>query len=173
MVVAGHLRPVKDPFRAAQAVRNLPDDSRLCITHLGAALSAGMKQRADLEMRRNSRYRWLGDVPHWRSRQLIARGRALVLSSKMEGGASVIAEAIVNRTPVIASDVSGNRGMLGDEYPGFFPCGDTLALRAMLLRVEHEAVFRKELQRQMKARTRNHWAATEQRNWRKLIAEIG
>ncbi|MDG2383657.1 MAG: selenoneine biosynthesis selenosugar synthase SenB [Pirellulaceae bacterium] len=172
VVISGHLRPVKDPFRAAYAVRHLPIDSRLCITHLGAALSAEMRRRADLEMLRNTRYRWWGNVPHWRSRQLIARGRALVLSSRMEGGASVIAESIVNRTPVIASDISGNRGMLGADYPGLFACGNTLELRSMLWKVEQDVSFRNELRRRVTARLPNHSPMTEQRSWRKLISEL-
>src|SRR5262249_19094571 len=37
--VLGHLRPVKDPFRTAMAVRRLPATSRIRVLHVGAALS--------------------------------------------------------------------------------------------------------------------------------------
>ena len=42
--VCGHLRPVKDPFRAALAARKLPAESRIRITQIGAALTDSMKQ---------------------------------------------------------------------------------------------------------------------------------
>ena len=44
----GHLRPVKDPFRAAFAARLLPDASRIRVTHIGAALTAGMADAASI-----------------------------------------------------------------------------------------------------------------------------
>src|SRR5207245_3697077 len=37
--VLGHLRPVKDPFRAALAARLLPASSRVRVLHIGKALT--------------------------------------------------------------------------------------------------------------------------------------
>ena len=37
--VIGHLRPVKDPFRAAKAARLLPASSRIRILHIGSAMT--------------------------------------------------------------------------------------------------------------------------------------
>lgn len=71
--VVGHLREVKDPFRAAEAARLLPATSRAQIIHLGAALDEAMAARARQEMQDNPRYRWLGEQPRWRVRQLIAQ----------------------------------------------------------------------------------------------------
>lgn len=65
----------------------------------------------------------------------------MVLSSLQEGGANVISEAVVSSLPVIASDISGTRGLLGPDYPGYFPTGDDAALAAMLLRAEEEPAF--------------------------------
>ena len=45
--IVGHLRPVKDPFRAAIAARQLPEESRIRIYHLGAALSDSMRRSAE------------------------------------------------------------------------------------------------------------------------------
>ena len=84
--VVGHLRPVKDPFRAAEASRLLPPRSRVRVRHSGAALSDDMAVRAQREQRENRRYRWLGELPRWRAVREIARSRALVLTSEMEGG---------------------------------------------------------------------------------------
>ena len=172
VVVSGHLRAVKDPFRAARAVRDVPPDSRLRVHHLGRALSDAMARMATREMQINDRYRWLGEVPHWQSRRMIARGSVLVLSSKMEGGASVVAEAVVNRTPVIASRISGTRGMLGDAYPGFFPLGDTLALRDLLLRFESDRDFAAELRRWCNRCAKQFSVHRERQNLRQLVREF-
>ncbi len=143
--VLGHLRPVKDPFRTAMASRQLPADSKIQIVHLGAALSESMEKRARQEMRRNPRYTWLGEFPKWKAMQRLARSRLLVVSSRMEGGANVVSEAAALRVPVLASHISGSIGLLGHEYPGYFPVGDTNALASLLLRVESERTFAKEL----------------------------
>jgi hypothetical protein len=38
----------------------------------------------------------------------------------MEGGANVLIEAVTSGVPVLGSDIAGNRGMLGADYPGWF-----------------------------------------------------
>ena len=172
VVVAGHLRPVKDPFRTAYAVRQLPASSSIKVTHVGAALSDRMREMAEAEMDRNTRYRWVGEQTHGRTRRLIARARLLVLSSRMEGGASVIAEALVNGTPVIASDISGNRGMLGDRFPALFPLADTRALRELLVRFEADREFAREIRRWCRDLAPQHAPRNEVRCWKELLAEI-
>jgi putative glycosyltransferase (TIGR04348 family) len=139
--VLGHLRPVKDPFRAAMAVRRLPAESRLRVVHLGAALSDSMRVRAEAEVERNERYEWRGEQPRWKSLRVLARSRLLVLSSRLEGGANVVSEAIACGVPVITSRIRGSLGILGDDYPGTYPVGDTAALRRLLLRAETDAAF--------------------------------
>ena len=99
--VVGHLRPVKDPFRTALATRRLPPESQISVSHLGAALDPGMARRARDEMLRNPRYHWLGDLPHAQALRVLARSRLLVNSSKMEGGANAICEALACRVPVL------------------------------------------------------------------------
>lgn len=47
--VSGHLRTLKDPFRAAYAARLLPRDSRIVITHIGGALTTRMQTLAKKE----------------------------------------------------------------------------------------------------------------------------
>jgi glycosyltransferase involved in cell wall biosynthesis len=163
---------VKDPFRAARAVRDLPPESRIQVHHVGRALTGAMAKAARRESEINARYQWLGEVPHWQSRRLIARARVLVLSSKMEGGASVVAEAVVNRTPVIASRISGTRGMLGDDYPGFFSCGDTTALRDLLLRFESVRPFASQLRRWCDGRRAQFSQQRERRSLRQLVNEL-
>ena len=49
VLLLGHLRPVKDPFRAALAARSLPHSSRIRVLQAGKALSASMADRARAE----------------------------------------------------------------------------------------------------------------------------
>ena len=139
--VVGHLRPVKDPFRTAMAVRALPSSSRVRVLHAGKALSEGMARRAASETKRNPRYRWLGLLSAARTRTLLARCDLLVLSSKHEGGANIISEAVASDLPLLASRIDGNIGLLGGRYPGYFPAGDTRALTRLLERAETDPEF--------------------------------
>lgn len=145
VAIVGHLRAVKDPFRAALATRMLPRASRVRLLHAGTAMDKRMEARARAEEQRNPRYRWLGGIPRWRARRLIASSRLVVLSSRMEGGANVISEAVVDRVPVLASRIPGSVGLLGADYPGYFPAGDTRGLRDLLWRAETDAGFYREL----------------------------
>ncbi len=170
--VLGHLRPVKDPFRTALAVRRLPSSSRVVVTHAGAALSDSMRRRAEAEMAANSRYSWLGDIPRWKARRLLARSRLLVLTSKMEGGANVISEAIADTVPLLASHISGSIGLLGEDYPGYFPVGDTEALRCLLRRAETDAGFYRRLCDHVRRLRPMVAPARERKALRVLLAEV-
>jgi glycosyltransferase involved in cell wall biosynthesis len=46
----------------------------------------------------------------------------------MEGGAHVVMEAVRSGTPVLASHIDGNVGMLGSQYSGYFEAGNAMAL---------------------------------------------
>lgn len=141
MVVAGHLREEKDPLRPAMAVRNLPSDSRLKVDQYGKAHKPEWAEVAQAEMAMNPRYQWHGEVEHRVIQDAYRRARLLVLPSRMEGGANVISEAVVAGLPVIASKISGSIGLLGPDYPGYYPVEDHQALQKMLLRAENDEVF--------------------------------
>ena len=143
--VIGHLRAEKDPFRAALAVRQLPDSSNMRVIHLGKATTADFAKRARMEMAKNARYQWLGEVPGWRVRREFVKAHAMVISSLQEGGANVVSEAIVAGVPVIASNIAGNRGLLGKDYPGYYAVGETGALANLLHRAETDPRFLKTL----------------------------
>ncbi|NQV82218.1 MAG: TIGR04348 family glycosyltransferase [Rhodospirillales bacterium] len=145
--VIGHLRDEKDPFRTALAARRLAANSRLRVFHLGKAHTPNFAQQAADEMAVNPRYRWLGEVPGWRVRREFAKTRLMVISSNQEGGANVISEAVVAGVPIIASDIAGNSGLLGQDYPGYYPVGDEAALARLLERAETEPAFLATLQR--------------------------
>jgi len=152
VAVIGHLREEKDPFRAAAALALLPPDADVEVVQLGAALAPGMRREATRWMAREPRYRWLGSVPHARALAWLAKSHLLVVSSRMEGGANVIAEAARIGTPVLASRVPGNVGMLGRDYAGYFPLGDERALAKLLQRAASEPDYRPRLRRALRAR---------------------
>ncbi|HKW98711.1 MAG TPA: selenoneine biosynthesis selenosugar synthase SenB [Bryobacteraceae bacterium] len=170
--VAGHLRTVKDPFRAAYAVRRLPGSSRIRVLHAGRAMTKAMEQKARAEQARNPRYTWLGPLSAQRTRRLIAQSRLMVISSRMEGGANVISEAVVDGVPVLASRIPGSVGLLGKDYIGYFPVGDTEALAELLHRAENDSAFYRRL-RQHCAHLKPLFRPQEERErWRKLLSEI-
>jgi len=161
VAVIGHLREEKDPFRAAAALAYLPRDAGVEVVQLGAALAPGMEREAQRWMAREPRYRWLGSVAHARALAWLAKSHLLVVSSSMEGGANVIAEAARIGTPVLASRVSGNLGMLGRDYPGFFPLGDERALAKLLLHTASDSGYHARLGRALRARRRLFAPAAE------------
>ncbi|NEU10819.1 TIGR04348 family glycosyltransferase [Methylobacterium sp. BTF04] len=169
VLVVGHLREEKDPFRAAAAARRLPATSRIRITHLGGAHDDTWAAQARSEMEANPRYKWLGDVPGAMVRRLLNRARLMVLSSRQEGGANVISEAVVAGLPVISSDIPGSVGLLGPAYPGYFPVEDDAALAALLLRAEQEADFLDSLQRACAARAPLFEPSTERETLLQVI----
>jgi len=145
--VIGHLRKEKDPMRTAYAVRHLPQQSRIEILHVGRALEEKLGQIARREAARNPHYRWIGEIPHWRARKILARSHLTVISSRMEGSSNVLCEALASSVPVVASKIPGIVGTLGANYPGYFSVGKTDQLRGLLLRAESDATFYGSLRR--------------------------
>ena len=131
-VMVGHLREEKSPqtlFEAAQLLRERHD---IHIDHIGEALDPALGAQARATMAACPHYRWLGGLAHEATRRHIQRAHLLIHASRMEGGAHVLMEAICSGTPVLASRIPGNVGMLGPDYPGYFPCGDAAALAQLL-----------------------------------------
>ena len=172
VAVIGHLRPVKDPFRTAMAARKLPASSRIRVVHIGAALSVAMAERARAEMQRNPRYQWVGELSWPQTMRRLARARLLVLSSRLEGGANVISEAIAVGTPIIASHISGSIGLLGEDYPGYFEVGDTASLRTLLQRAESDASVYRELRQTGRRLLPLVRPRRERDDWEQLLGEF-
>ncbi|MBX3666218.1 MAG: TIGR04348 family glycosyltransferase [Burkholderiales bacterium] len=169
IVVSGHLREEKDPFRGAEALGHLPAESRIRITHIGGARDPAMAATARRWMKRESRYQWLDELPRPQALATLARARAMLISSRMEGGANVVSEALTAGVPVIASRIPGNIGLLGGRYRGYYPVGDARALAALLRRVETDADFLAGLRRQCAARRKLISATAEKRALRRLL----
>jgi putative glycosyltransferase (TIGR04348 family) len=170
--VIGHLRDVKDPLRAAEAARLLPPASRIRVVQIGRAYSAEWAAKARAEMAANPRYLWRDDVPRAAVQRLLRRSHAMVLSSRSEGGANVISEAVVVGVPILASRMDGNVGLLGSDYPGYFPVGDTKALARLLQRIESDPRFVATLRRAIARRAPLFRPERETAAWRRLLAEL-
>ncbi len=133
-VMVGHLREEKSPQTLFAAARLLMDEPSLLIDHIGDGLDPALGEAARATAAACPHYRWLGGLTHEATRRRIQRAHVLVHSSRMEGGAHVIMEAIRSGTPVLASRIAGNLGMLGEDYAGYFEWGDAAALATLLLR---------------------------------------
>jgi len=151
VIMVGHLRDEKDPatFMRAAALMTGHD---VRMTHVGGATESSLGRQAELTQDAFSFYRWLGNLPHASTRQLLKNSDLMVIASKMEGGANVIIEAVTSGVPVLASDISGNRGMLGEDYAGYFPVGDSVALARLIERARADASFLAQLRTQCAAR---------------------
>jgi putative glycosyltransferase (TIGR04348 family) len=172
IAVIGHLREVKDPLRAAAAARLLPAESRVRIVQLGRAYTPDWAAKAKAEMAANPRYVWRGDVPRAVVQRTLVRSHAMVLSSLSEGGANVISEAAVAGVPVLASRMDGNIGLLGGDYPGYFPVGDTRALARLIGRFERDPHFLRRLHCAMARRAPLFHPSRERAAWRRLLRSL-
>jgi glycosyltransferase involved in cell wall biosynthesis len=65
----------------------------------------------------------------------------MVISSRMEGGANVVCEALRIGAPVLASRIPGNVGLLGAGYAGYFPLEDERALAGLVERAASDRRF--------------------------------
>ncbi len=146
-VVVGHLRAEKSPLTAMRAAEQLAASERRAarvpieIVHIGNALDARIAAQARATAARCPRYRWLGGRPHSATRKAISGAHVLLHPSLLEGGAQVVIEAIMGGTPVIASRIDGNVGLLGRDYPGYFPVGNVAACARLLRRAAREQSF--------------------------------
>jgi putative glycosyltransferase (TIGR04348 family) len=171
IAVVGHLRSEKDPLRTAVALSHL-QDSHIQIVQIGGALDPALGEEAKRWMEREPRYRWLGSLPHGRTLGWIARSHVLVVSSVMEGGANVIAEAVRIGTPVLASRVSGNVGMLGARYPGYYPLHDDQALARLIARAADDERFYGRLKRSLQDRRKLFAPSAERSALARVLREV-
>ena len=134
-VMVGHLRDEKDPRTLFSAARLLSQADGVLIDHIGQPLDAALGEAAQATAAACPHYRWLGGLPHAATRQRMQRAHVLVHTSRMEGGAHVVMEAVCSGTPVLASRIDGNVGLLGADYSGYFEPGDAAGLSGLLRQV--------------------------------------
>lgn len=169
--IIGHLRDEKDSLLTAKAVRMLPESSKIRVHHYGKAHTEEWAEKARLEMTNNKRYTWFGEVAHWKVRQALSKCNLMVLSSKMEGGPNSLSEAVVTGVPVITTDIDGCKGVLGEEYQGYFPVGDRKTLRDLLIKAESDPIYLNELENYVLTIASQLSPEVEKERWKKLMSE--
>ncbi|MCK9382402.1 MAG: TIGR04348 family glycosyltransferase [Sulfuritalea sp.] len=147
LALVGHQRPEKDPLTAVRALLSLPSDLPVRLFHVGGALDAELARQVAQLGAQDGRYHWLGALSQPATRQRIKRCHLLLLPSLMEGGANVLIEAVTSSVPVLGSDIPGNRGMLGADYPGWFPAGDAQRLAQLILAAARDPQYYANLSR--------------------------
>ena len=170
--MVGHLRDEKDPLTYVRAAARLAGRADMALDHIGGALDAALEQAVVDAAKHQANYRWLGSLAHDRTRQRIQRAHVLVHASTLEGGAHVILEAVQSGTPVLASLIDGNVGMLGGAYAGYFEVGDDAGLAELLMRCREEPGFLDLLRHQCDARSTLFEPQREQVLLRGLISGL-
>jgi putative glycosyltransferase (TIGR04348 family) len=150
-LMVGHLRDEKDPLTFMRAAER-PFEAGVHFEQIGMALESRFAEAAHCTGRSAAHYRWLGGLSRPSTRQHIRRAHVLVNCSHMEGGAQVILEAVQSGTPVLASRISGNIGMLGADYAGYFEPGDDARLAELVRQCAADADFLARLQSQCSQR---------------------
>ena len=151
-VMVGHLREEKAPQTYFEAVRRLTSRRDILLDHIGDALDPALGLEAQALQQSCPHYRWLGALPHETVRGRIQSAHVLVHTSRMEGGAHVLMEAICSGTPVLATRISGNVGMLGADYGGYFEPGDAEGLAQLIERCREQPAILQSLSDQCAAR---------------------
>lgn len=170
-VLVAHLRDEKDPATAFAAWRLLPHKLPATLAIIGAALDPALGRAARDLAASDRRVEWLGPRAHAWTRQAIKRAHLLIVPSRMEGGANVVVEAITAGTAVLGSRMSGNVGMLSDDYTGYFDVGDAAGLAALLTRAWRDPEFRRQLDAQCRRRAPLFAPAAEARGLAATITE--
>ena len=171
-VMVGHLREEKSPQTYFDAVRRLAHRPDILFDHVGAALDPTLGSQAMALMATCPRYRWLGGLTHTEARRRIQAAHVLVHPSRIEGGAHAVIEAIRSGTPVLASRIDGNVGLLGENYGGYFAAGDGEGLANMLRRLRDEPAELAGLQEQCSARSELFSPARESASLHALVRDL-
>ena len=169
VVSVGHLRDEKDPATFMRAARRLRERSDIRLGQIGDALDPALGAAAERTQADCPNYRWLGGLPRAAARQHMRRAQLLVNTSRMEGGAQVILEAVQSGTAVLASRIAGNVGMLGAGHMGLFELGDDAALARLVARARDEPAWLAALRAETLARSPLFEPAEEQRRLNHLI----
>ena len=171
-LMVGHLREEKWPETYFEAARLLALQHDIYLDHIGAPLDPLLGHQARALMDAQPRYRWLGARPHAEVRARIQRAHVLVHCSRMEGGAHVVMEAVRSGTPVLASRIDGNVGMLGRDYAAYFEPGDAQGLARLLEQARHDATMLPALRAQCFKRAPLFDPVHESATLRQLLASL-
>ncbi len=131
LISVGHLIPRKRNHLIIQALAELPDIDLILIgegperTRLAALVA---------ELGLGLRVRFLGARPHHDLKRDYTAADAMVLASSREGWANVLLESMACGTPVIASNIPGNREIVQTPAAGRITADNTPASFAAAIR---------------------------------------
>jgi putative glycosyltransferase (TIGR04348 family) len=171
-LMVGHLRDEKDPLTYLRAAERLAGRQDIRLDHIGAALDPELGAAAQALAARQPGYRWLGALAHAAVRRRIQQAHVLVHASRMEGGAHVVIEALRSGTPVIASRIDGNLGLLGSDHGATFAVGDDAALASLLLRARDDPDMLPHLMRQGSLRAPLFAPEAEAATLQRIVARL-
>lgn len=171
VAVIGHLRAIKDPLRTAEASRLLPPKSRISIQHIGALLDPAYEALVRREAKENARYRWLGPLPYEETLAHLRAAHLFVLTSESEGAGHTLREAMGADLPILSSRMDASESLLGTDYPGLFPVGDTSRLASLLQQCEEDPGFLHELTDRLHHQLKGHSGTEQKHAWEQLLLE--
>ena len=166
----GHLRPVKAPYLIYAAIQKIPQ-AKLMAASIGNAYDTTDGQQARLNTRQDTRYHWHTDCDRGTALAWMKASLATINSSISEGGANTVMEAIQLRVPVLATDIPGNRGFLGDDYDGYFETGQSDQLADLMRRCLEAPEFVERLKIQLDRQRPLFSAQRESEQLSKLVSE--
>ncbi len=172
VLMVGHLREEKDPACYWRAAERLLHRSDIRFDHVGAALDPALGRAAEALAARHPRFRWLGARPHAEARRRIQGAHLLVHASRIEGGANVVIEALRSGTPVLASRIDGNLGLLGGDWPATFEAGDDAGLARLIERARDEPAMLRDLRLRAAVRAPRFAPQAESQALHALVARL-
>ena len=102
----------------------------------------------------------------------LASSHLHAITSRMEGGANAVCEALALGVPTVSTHIPGSIGLLGQDYPGYFPFGDTEALAQLIDRAETDPIFYQSLTTKCGDRAPLVRPEQEQAAWMQLMDEF-
>ncbi len=160
------------PLLVLDALELIPEQIELNVTHAGAGDEPDLIERARAASEQSPRYRWVGALSHEKALELLAHSHLTLNTSRSEGASGAVVEALVLDVPILASDVAGNRGMLGETHPGLFVANDAGALAERLQRAYDGQDYREDLRHAGRARLPLLQPEREEAAWAQLLREV-
>ena len=132
LCMVGHLRKEKSPETFMQLAQCYEEAPGIRFELIGGVIDKKLGERVSSLALHSRVFAWTGGLSYRATRNRIRNAHLLIHPSSLEGGAHAILEAVNSGTPVLASKVSGNVGMLGRNYLGYFKHADVKQLKQLV-----------------------------------------
>ena len=167
------LRRVKNPLFCLAPIHSLRTEyPNLCVVFAGSPLEPEVLDELMRETRDMPWVNYLGDLPHNRIPDLIRRSDVVVSSSLSEGMSSTLLEAMSLGTPVLASNVEGNKAIIEDGVDGLLFDSEADFIQQMEKLIEDPELRRKLTSNAEKRIARDHLPEKEAHAYVTLYKEL-